>query len=46
MYDERWVVFHVGVYMKVSSYIESYEGVEVYDGREVVFCVVCPDTFI
>ena len=46
MYDERWVVFHVGVYMEVSSYIESYEGVEVYDGHEVVFCVVCPGTFI
>ena len=39
VYNGRHVGFYVGVYSEVSSYVESYDGVEVCDWHKAGFCV-------
>ena len=39
LYDGRKEGFFVDVYEEVSLYVESYEEIEVYYGREAIFSV-------
>ena len=42
MYVEVYFGVYVGVCAEVSLYVYLYEDLEVYDGRKVIFYVVCP----
>ena len=46
MHDRHRAGFYVGVCAEVSSYIDSCEDVEVYDGSEAGFFVVCLGAYI
>ena len=41
MFDRREAGFFIDGYAKVSYYVELYECVEVYDGREAGFLYMC-----
>ena len=41
VYDGLWVGFYVCECAEVSSYVYLYEDVDVFEGYEVGFCVVC-----
>ena len=43
MYDGIWVGFYVCEYAEVYLYVGLYKYVDIYDGHEEVFFVVCLD---
>ena len=46
MYSVVWVRFYVCACEEVSSYVDFYTELEVYDVSEAVFFVVCPDAYV
>ena len=46
VYSVVWVRFYVCACEEVSSYVDFYTELEVYDVSEAVFFVVCPDACV